>query len=358
MNLNLIYDYQIFLKQKYGGPSRYFVELNRCINSQMFNNEIFAPVHINRHLKDTPFNKRNFFFYKKFNLNNVFKKYNQYRTIRKIQNIKNLIVHATYYDLEYLRKIKCKKVVTVYDLIHEKFYSKEKLDKENLKVNLINDVDHFICISKNTQKDLIEYYNVDEKRTSVTYLSSTLKESNYNVKKKKDYFLFVGNRNGYKNFSFLVDGLSKFKKFRDNFDLYLFGGSNFSNYEISKFKEKGIYKNIRFCGNDESILSSLYKNASCFIYPSLYEGFGIPILEAMQNNCPVLCCDNPTFREIGQNSIEYFEPGNIESFIHSLEKIVYSNVFSSNLKNLGKKRRQFFSWQKCAKETQKIYLTL
>ena len=85
------------------------------------------------------------------------------------------------------------------------------------------------------------------------------------LKKKKIIFLFVGNRNGYKNFSFLVDGLSKFKKFRDNFDLYLFGGSNFSNYEISKFKEKGIYKNIRFCGNDESILSSLYKN-SCFIY--------------------------------------------------------------------------------------------
>ena len=62
MNFNLIYDYQIFLKQKYGGPSRYFVELNRCINSQIFNNEIVAPFHINRHLKDTSFNKEFFSF--------------------------------------------------------------------------------------------------------------------------------------------------------------------------------------------------------------------------------------------------------------------------------------------------------
>ena len=88
-------------------------------------------------------------------------------------------------------------------------------------------------MSKNTQKDLIEYYNVVEKRTSVTYLSSSLKESNYNVKKKKRLFLFVGNRNGYKNFSFLVDGLSKFKKFRNN-SIYTY--LEVLNFKLRNFK--------------------------------------------------------------------------------------------------------------------------
>ena len=88
------------------------------------------------------------------------------------------------------------------------------------------------------------------------------------VKKKKDYFLFVGNRNGYKNFSFLVDGLSKFKKFRDNFDLYLFGGSNFSNYEISKFKEKTgcpVIVNTSFNVRGEPIVNTPTDAFNCFM---------------------------------------------------------------------------------------------
>ena len=111
-------------------------------------------------------------------------------------------------------------------------------------------------------------------------------------------------------------------------------------------------------GNDDRKLNTLYKNALCLIYPSLYEGFGIPLLEAMQNNCPVLCCDTPALKEIGENAVEYFEKNNEEAFIRSLDKMIYSTELSNKLKQLGKQRRSFFSWQKCAKETEEIYLSL
>ena len=120
----------------------------------------------------------------------------------------------------------------------------------------------------------------------------------------------------------------------------------------------GIYENIKHLGNNEEILPSLYKNALCLIYPSLYEGFGIPLLEAMQSDCPILCCETPAIKEIGENAAIYFEKGNEESFIHNLDKIVYSNDLSNKLKKLGRQRRSFFSWEKCARETEQVYKNL
>ena len=360
MRKKIIFDYQIFLKQKYGGPSRYFVELNNNLNSnEFFDYQVMAPLHINRHLKGSLFNKNNFFFFKKFNLNNLFKNFNQKVTLKKINSISNLIMHSTYYDLTYLDNVKCNKVVTIFDLIHEKFYPKSKLKIEDVKSKAIEKADFFICISKNTQRDLIEYYNVKEEQTKVIYLSSSLpKNNNINFNIDKNFFLFVGNREGYKNSKFIVNALSKYDKFKKNFKLYFFGGLKFSKEEINNFKDLGIYENIKHLGNDEKILPGLYKNALCLIYPSLYEGFGIPLLEAMENDCPILCCDTPAVKEIGENAAIYFEKENEESFIHNLDKIVYSSDFSDNLKKLGRQRRSFFSWKKCANQTEEVYKNL
>ena len=358
MKKNLIYDFQIFLKQKFGGPSRYFVELNKHINKNKFYNSIIAPFHINRHLNHSEFKKNNFFFYKKFFFNKPLIKLNQLIFLNKISKISNPIIHSTYYDLNYLKNIKCKKIVTIHDLIHEKYYPEKKLDNEEKKINCINQADFFICVSKNTQKDLIEHYKVDEKKTKVIYHSCDLPNIDFKFKKEKDYFLFVGKRGGYKNSHFILSALSKYKKFKENFDLYFFGGPKFSRSEIKNFKDLGILKNIKYMGNDDRKLNTLYKNALCLIYPSLYEGFGIPLLEAMQNNCPVLCCDTPALKEIGENAVEYFEKNNEEAFIYSLDKMIHSTELSNQLKQLGKHRRNFFSWQKCAKETEEIYLSL
>ena len=94
------------------------------------------------------------------------------------------------------------------------------------------------------------------------------------------------------------------------------------------------------------------------IYPSLYEGFGIPLLEAMEAECPILCSNTPALKEIGQNAVEYFDGNNEDAFIESLDKIIYSNDLIKKLKKLGLQRRKDFSWKKCAKETEEIYQTL
>ena len=358
MNRNLIYDYQIFLKQKYGGPSKYFVELNKNINKNNFSSKIVAPFHINRHLRDSEYNRGNFFFFKKFNLNSFLSKYNQYKTLKIIKKLDNPIVHSTYYNLKYLSDIKCTKIVTIYDLIHEKLYPEKKLSDEDDKRNSIMDADFFICISKNTQKDLIEIYNVDPKKTKVVYLSSSFPKEEIKVKKNKDYLLFVGNRTGYKNSDFILKALAKYEKFYKNFDLYYFGGPKFSKNEINILNDLKISNNIKHLGNDERKLKSLYQNALCLIYPSSYEGFGLPLLEAMETECPVLCCNTPALKEIGQDAVEYFEQNNEDSFIESLDKIIYSNDLKKKIKKLGLQRRNYFSWQKCAKETEQIYKNL
>mgnify|MGYP001378185167 CR=1 FL=1 len=358
MKRNIIYDYQIFLKQKYGGPSKYFVELNKNINKKNFSNKIVAPFHVNRHLRDSEFNRGNFFFYKKFNLNNFLSKYNQYNTLKLLKNLHNPIIHSTYYNLKYLRDIKCKKIVTVYDLIHEKLYPEKKLNDDDNKKNAIMDADFFICISKNTQKDLIEIYNVEPQKTKVIYLSSSLPKKEIKVKKNKDYLLFVGNRSGYKNSEFILRALAKYEKFKKNFDLYFFGGPKFTKDEINMLNDIEIFNNTKHLGNDEKKLKSLYKNALCLIYPSLYEGFGIPLLEAMECGCPILCCNTPALKEIGQDAVEYFQQNNEDSFIESLEKIIYSKDLINKIKKSGFQRRSHFSWEKCAEETEQIYKNL
>ncbi len=355
MKTNLIYDYQIFLKQKFGGPSRYFVELNKNINQKKFNNSIVAPFHINRHLLNTNFNKGNFFFYKKFIFNRTLKKLNEFIFLKKIKNLLNPIIHSTYYDLRYLRQVKCAKIVTIHDLIHEKFYKDKKIDYEDNKINCINDADFFICVSKSTQNDLIEHYNIDKKKTKVIYHSCTLPDVDYGFIKKKDFILFVGNRSGYKNSYFALKAFSKYKRIRDKIDFYFFGGLKFSKNEITNFRDLGIINNVKYLGNDERKLKSLYKKATCLIYPSNYEGFGIPLLEAMENNCPIICTDTPALKEIGADAVQYFEKNNEESFIDSLDKVLYSDELSNKLKILGKKRRNFFSWEKCARETEEVY---
>lgn len=355
---NVFYDHQIFLKQKYGGPSRYFVELHNHLDPNIFKKKIIAPIHINRYLKNSDVNDKNIFLYKKLFFNNFLKKYNQILTLKKIKNNEDCIVHSTYYDLGYLRNQKCKKIVTIYDLIHEKFYPNKILPKEDNKLNCINEADFFICISKTTQKDFIEKYNIDKNKTKVIYLSSSLNKTNFNYKKKKDYILFVGNRGGYKNANFLIKAYAKNEKIHKNFNLAFFGGQSFSRIEIQNFKDLCIQDKIIYLGKDENKLSSFYQNASCLVYPSLYEGFGIPLLEAMESECPVICCDTPAIKEVGDNSVLYFEKDDLDSLINCMENLLHSNHHSNKLKNLGKIRRNNFSWKRCAKETEEIYLNI
>ena len=102
-------------------------------------------------------------------------------------------------------------------------------------------------------------------------------------------------------------------------------------------------------------MSSLYKDAIAFVYPSLYEGFGIPPLEAMAHQCPVVSSNTSSMPEVIGHAGEYFDPKEPESIKVAIENVVFSQSRIRDLKAKGLERIQVFSWQKCAKETLAIY---
>ena len=109
---------------------------------------------------------------------------------------------------------------------------------------------------------------------------------------------------------------------------------------------------------DDRFLSYLYKNATAFIYPSLYEGFGMPILEAMNLNCPVISSNTSSMPEVYGNAALAFDPTKKDELADCLKAIVFDTDLRKNLIDKGKARASLFSWDKCARETKSIYSKL
>ena len=125
------------------------------------------------------------------------------------------------------------------------------------------------------------------------------------------------------------------------------------------FKEFGIEdKKIVYFDGDDSMLINLYKNASALVYPSKYEGFGLPILEAMSFECPVICSNKSSIPEVGGDAVEYFDPENIENIKDAICDTVFSDSKIKNLKIISNKRARLFNWSKCASETIAVYKKL
>lgn len=357
--MKIFFDYKIFFQQKYGGPSNYFVNLVRELNLIGCDAKIFAPIHINFHLKKSNETFFNFnFFFKK----NIFVKYlnfiNLILTKCFLYFFKPKIYHTTYYGHN-INSSRIPMVVTVYDLIHE-IYSKtyyKKLLLTNYKKKILEHAQHIICISKNTQKDLIKYYNVQIEKTSVVYLGKyedNILLNNQNI--SKPFFLYVGNRHNYKNFKILLKAYSQSKDLMENVDLICFGGGNFTKEEKNFMLRHQIsFNNIIHLEGSDQILVELYQKSVALIYPSLYEGFGIPLVDAMHQGCPLIISNKSCFPEICQNSALYFDPLSVNDLINMMNTILYDKKIRHNLILAGKKRANFFSWHKCAKETLNIY---
>ena len=370
--MKIFFDHKIFVKQNYGGPSRYFVNLASSLNKfENLNAKIFAPLHINNYLSQDKIKKNKVGFKMPFSnkINNSYKlkkeinKLNEQINKSFMQKFNPDIYHTTYYDKSRLSCSK-KMVLTVYDLIHELFNYEYGFPQNYLpKESILKQASHIICISENTKKDLINIYNVDPNKVSVTYLATDFSnlEENKNLKNivGSKYFLFVGSRWKYKNFSNLLKAMSINKKIQKDLKLVLFGGGSLKKEEINLINELGLYaKNIVHINGNENFLKSLYTNAEFFIYPSKYEGFGIPILESFSQNCPVLCSNTSSLPEIADNAALFFNPDEPEDISLTMDKFLESSDCRNVLIDKGLERLKNFSWNKCANQTLNIYKSL
>jgi glycosyltransferase involved in cell wall biosynthesis len=203
---------------------------------------------------------------------------------------------------------------------------------------------------------MLNFYKVTEKKIKVIY--PTL--FNYQLKKKeilipKNFLLYVGHRNGYKNFKVL---LKSFINIHKKYDLYLIcvGGEILTNLEKKQLSDLKVTEKIRFISLTDEELNYCYSKALCFIYPSLYEGFGKTILEAAINNCITICSDIPAFKETAGDSVLYFNPNNPDQLQHIIINIIESKI--ENLRNKMYKNLKRFSYIKSKNKLKKIYLNI
>ncbi len=361
--MKILFDYNIFSHQKLGGISRYFINLHKYMNRyQDVNCKIFTPIHFNKFLKSYKDKKNNHFYlkdYPKFTRKLInFFNYSSSKIYCKY--FKPDIIHKTFFNYNFDNNKKTKKVITVYDLIHEIYHNDfNRSDNYLPKKNFLNIVDSIICPSYKTKNDLIHFYNIKPEKISVIYMGinefNDTKELEFS-NKLKPYLLYVGDRKRYKNFKNLIIALSIKKNILNDFKLVCLGGGKFSNTEKILFKDHKINENeIIQLEGDDRILLNLYKNAQAFIFPSTYEGLGLPQLEAMSLGCPVISSNHEAILEAVDKSAALFNPNEPEDIINVIEKTIYSKEKLNDLKQKGFERSKLFSFEKCAKETLNLY---
>lgn len=363
--MKILFDHQCFANQDYGGISRYFVNLmNELKSLQNTESELALNYSNNFYLKELSENSSKTFFPnnnfrgKKLSLHLI----NKHNSIKKIKADEFDVFHPTYYNPYFINYLNKKPfIVTVYDMTHELFpdiihWMDKTVEHKKLLVEKAKIV---IAISENTKQDLIRLLNVPEEKIKVVHLASSLNNelvtNNHSLNLPEKNILYVGSRNYYKNFHVFLNAAEEILKSSNDLFLVCAGGGNFTNQEVELFKKKNISQKVLHKPADDFSLSILYSKALVFVFPSLYEGFGIPVLEAMNCDCPLALSNTSSLPEIGGDAALYFDPTDANSIKLQIDKIISDSTLRNKLIEKGRKQRANFSWQKTALETKNIY---
>lgn len=259
-------------------------------------------------------------------------------------------------DVSYLHYPRLFKYTDLYQLKQWTGYSIKKAKK-------------VFTISKASKSDIIAAYNVSEEKVVVTYpgikgivRTKSEKEDMEIIKKKHgikgEYILFVGTLQPRKNLTRLIEAFSILKEKKDNknVELVIVGKKGWLYEDIlkapSRFGVKDDVRFLDFIGDEE--LPSLYKNALFFILPSLYEGFGLPVLEAMANGCPVIVSNVSSLPEAAGEAALYVDPEKVEDIAEKMDSLLQNSSLREELVQKGLKQVKKFSWDKTARQTLEI----
>ena len=362
---SVAYDHQIFSLQQFGGISRYFCEIARRIPElTRIATRIIAPLHFNEYLD--AFGGDKWALFRPIPFRGAGR---AYRTLNRAVGPTLLaasspaIVHRTYFKPFPLGG-RSRNVVTVHDMIHElfgpEFPSGDGTSAD--KRRCVATADHVVCVSESTKADLMRLFDVPESKISVIHLgySDVFAAQRGSVdapaQPQRPYILYVGHRRGYKGFESALRAYASARTLRHEFDLVAFGGPAFTKRENELIDSLGLRPDRvrRVAGGDEA-LASAYRAARAFVYPSRYEGFGIPPLEAMACGCPVACSNTSSVPEVVGSAAELFDPQSIGSIRTSLERVCFDASRRDELIARGFDRASRFSWDRCARETAAMY---
>ncbi|MGX2981745.1 GDP-mannose 4,6-dehydratase [Helicobacter sp. 23-1045] len=346
-NLKVLYSHDIFSMQFVGGISRYIFELfirNKNAKIPLLYSE---NLYLNK-------NKKTKDFRGKVRLISALNELHERFIAKNIFEI----YHISYYKKTRNRPKGAVFIVSVYDMIHEIYansYFKNDSKTSALKRANCESCDGIIAISHTTKRDLIKFFGIDEKKIRVIYLGHSLQKSqNLPQNLPQNYILFVGTRGGYKNFANFAKAMAEIIAFNPQITA-LCVGAEFSSDEINFLQSLKIKEHFVAIQAKEDELYGIYKNALCFVFPSFYEGFGIPILESFFAECLAVLSDIEVFREIAGDCAIYFNPNEA----HSIANAILDGIQNKNLKAQkiahAKERLEMFGWEATYKQTIKFY---
>lgn len=379
--MKILFDHQVFSLEVMGGMSKYYTELMSSLIQEGY--EVIVPVwrthnyyllqtleagvnilwsetrSVSTFLQNTKFKGRqNLVFW-----------YNKYKLLNNIDSILEGVdlVHITLFDpylIDILKKKNIPFVFNVYDLNHKTqnlkkwFWNLQMCDYAEQGIQLLwEEAQSIICVSKTTKNDLLEYYpTLNSEKIKVIYHSVDLShiwelqkqsennEEYQNLLKKlgvKKFILFIGKRSAeYKNFIPFMRAIAPLLE--EDLHCICLGHESFTENEKNLLRELKIENLVHQISGDESVKYYLFSKASCFVYPSLAEGFGIPVLEAWAGWCPVLCSNIPVFFEIGAGAAFYFDPRNIENMRELIQWVSKNDNLQEDLKKAGLERVKLF----------------
>jgi len=366
--MKVLFDHQIFSIQLFGGASKYFYELLKRLpegdwntTTRISNNVYIRNNQLFKHWDPMP---EHYFKGKA----RIMDQLNRLYTINKLKQGDYDIFHQTHFGNWCHKAIGNKKmVVTFHDMNHSRFvdlYRQNGVTDPDAVIRLqkqsVERADKIIAVSNNTKKDLVNMWNIDSDKITVIHHGidkSPMPGLNLEREMAAPYILFVGERYKYKNF----DGLSKaFGKIcMDYPDLKLLcTGKKLNDEEHKMLRLNNIENKTIQISADEQTMARIYRDAELLVYPSFYEGFGMPILEAMLYGCPVVLSDASCFPEIAGSAGLYFDPFQVDDIADKIKLLMNDSVLRKDKVRLGNERLTHFSWEKTASEHMKVYQEL
>jgi len=327
--ISIQFDDIIYKLQRFGGASEYWTQITRRVESDLDTIVTRAPTH---------------------------------KLLRWIPSAcASMVFHSSHFRTTYSKKAAT--VSTVHDMNYELGYLPAGLGS---KINILErkrsyfTAQHLVCISESTKRELLQVYPQLEGRCPIEvihhgceFISSTAEHREQATALGK-YILYVGGRQSYKRFDDLLHAFNICNLKSEGFRI-ICTGAPFSEVELSEIRALNLTSKVVSLGKvNQSYLSALYESAHCLVYPSLHEGFGMPLIEAMQHHCPVVACETSCIPEIAANAallVPKESPEAIAAAIfHLNDPEVRLKIIAS-----GKRRSELFSWDASANAHLKVY---
>ena len=369
--VTVLVDGVIYAMQAHGGIGRCFAELLRRVGDGTHDARIL--LHLPRPVLGEPPRAAAVEHVRDWRLGpaSVFRAVSRAANGWRLRRQRPGVFHSTYYTPSYWPRLPS--VVTVHDFIDEHLFDGASGNPPGFierKRAVIESADAVVAVSQATKADVLRFTGVVEEKISVVYHGvdpcfaaagdEDVSEFTQRHGLDRPYWLFVGRRHRYKNFGAALRAWERFGRSEHvrTFLVAIGPDAELAPWEYDFAVRHGLERSLRLLVRvDEPTLAAAYRGATAFVFPSLIEGFGIPLLEAMAYGTPILAADIPAFREVAESAAIYFDPHDPESLAAAMSTVMDEEVRDVLASN-ARRRAKSFSWDRSAEQLLAIYRRL